>query len=341
MKWMGIGLAALLVVVAVLVIWKIPSRRDAGGASDAAPVPAQRGEEKNPEPAAITLTQLWDIQQKYFQQIKSFHFDMTMKTGTRPEGQQGEPVWERETRMSWTVDGEKYRIETEFLKQATATSQKAVYAFDGSHYQWLSGPRLYVEKSLDPNQVKYSPFLGSVPLFMPFGFAYRITTEKGVPTLRVNLEIFKSPETWAAVAKTAQGIQPTRMLDHDGVLVQFAEREQAGAKLSQQVFFAKDLGYFPIYTKSAGTTAGGQMTGHSRVTETKAIGSVLVPMRFEDTSKDSQGKESVTIMTVDPATAQVNQKIDPAVFATLVPQADIDSGKVKVVDTDALMKRRR
>jgi len=214
----------------------------------------------------ISASELWELQRKYFERISSFHFDMTITTEATGEDAKGMPApGKGEVGMSWTVEGEKYRIETSFANKETGGTDRAIYAFDGSQYQVLQGSTLLIQKTPEVEKVRYSPFLMSVPIFLAYGFAW--PESEGVP--QVNLEVMEKPETWAAAAKTARGMRRTRMLDQDGVVVALGEYERFGMKYTMEVFFSEDLGYFPIHWKTKTVAPEEESSGEWRVSKTR------------------------------------------------------------------------
>ncbi len=287
----------------------------------------------------ISASELWELQRKYFQGISSFHFDMTITTVATGEDAKGVPApGKNEVTMSWTVEGDKYRIGTSFQNKATGETDKAIYAFDGAQHQFLQGSTLFVEKTPDIEKVKYSPFLMSVPIFLAYGFAW--PESQGVP--QVNLGIMQRPETWAAAAKTTREIRRARTFDQDGVVLTLGEYERFGMRYSMEVFFAQDLGYFPIHWKTKTIAPAGESVGEWRVSKTKLVEGTVIPIRVEAEEASPQGKERIsTVIAVNAATAKINQKVAPDVFTSLLPEDDIQSGKIKVVDVDAQKKRPR
>jgi hypothetical protein len=300
-------------------------------------------QERAPEPAekeAISASELWDLQRAYFEDISSFHFDVTITSVVAGEDRTSSlSSGEYEMKISLTVEGEKYRIETTSKDKATGKTNRMIWAFDGSKYQHLVGSYVYTEKTPDAKKVReYSHLLANAPIFLAYGFP----REESVGVAQGKLEALKKPETWAAAAKVTRGMRRDRMFGRDGVVVTLGGYEKSfGAERSRELFFAQDLGYFPVYWEIKRVTSQGESLGTWRVSETKVVNGTVVPIVIEGEEPSPEGGPTISaVMVVDSATVKINEKVDPEIFTALVPEDDIQSGKIKVVDVNAQQKLR-
>lgn len=299
----------------------------------------------------ISAKELWNRQHLYFQKISSLEFDSTMTLILTEEQkrQMQSPSDKPEWRMVFACDGEKYRSEVSFLSFSTGKESKTITAYDGKSYQHFNkegnAAFLRVSKNIDKLPIfKWNPYMGPNQMLVPFLFVFRAGCPGGSSGVgedtfdSISLDTLQNAQTWSRLINATEKIQPTSIDGHHGLLVTVRKTEGTKEQSICEIFFAADFDYFPIYWKRL--SLDGEVLSKVEVLETKKCGTegIIIPLHIE--SKDYlKGKLMQSgIYEILPKTLKVNQEVDEKIFTIPVSQDDINSGRIRYIDLDALKK---
>lgn len=210
--------------------------------------------------------------------------------------------------LVFAAKGSRYRSAFSVSDSEGTTSGATVIAWDGRRYQ-VANSAGGGSVSTSKTQAKPDPYGTSNALLLPYEYAFWSGDLKTLSHLR-------SPATWSKLAKAAREVKEATVDGHQGITVSFAvTAASTNKKLTYNVFFARDLGYFPLqwdlhYPDGRISTC--------RVTSTKVFGSdterIVLPLRIEGTEEKDGRVRSRTTIEVDPASLQVNEQVEDSLF---------------------------
>jgi len=171
----------------------------------------------------ISAKELWNSQYLYFQNISSLEFHSTMELMFSEEMKQKQklPVEKLEITMDFSLDGNKYRSEVSFLDVSVGKKDKSITAYNGQLYQIFqaNAASLTVSKSTENMMIlRYNPYMGMIPILVPFGFAFHITPDVRFVD-QLSIDTLKKPEVWSRLVKDSGEVHQTNMNNHDGVSI--------------------------------------------------------------------------------------------------------------------------
>ena len=290
---------------------------------------------------------LWNRQHLYFQSISSLEFRSTMEFVFSEELKQKRksPVEKLEITMHFTSDGQMYRSEVSFVDFATGKRGKTITACNGELYQILqvaNAQVLSVSKSIENMPIlKHNPYMGMNQMLLPFAFGFHTGCSGGGSTAddapaSLSLDTLRKSATWSHLVKDTAEIRQTNMYGHDCLVVKLKKIKGVIRPGVYEIYFAADLGYFPIYYKQVDLQ--GMVILEVRVLNTAKHGTenIVIPLRIETKEYSDDGKlMQSSIAQIDSKTLKVNQGINTEVFTISASENDINSGVVRYVDIDA------
>lgn len=217
--------------------------------------------------------------------------------------------------------------ETSFFED-TGTTNRAKYAYNGTHFQELDATRTLGLTQKVPKVTFFEAF-PSLPILVPYLFVFDERTSYSFADL-IN------PNTWNDLAKRSRVVREGNHDGHPTFVVEVDNSGPHGTTIRYTVHLAKDLDFFPL-------AWSGQIKGANevRMNVSKYMrraysgGNIMIPLRVEVTDVGSQ--MPAYWISLDESTLQVGHQIAQEAFTIPSSQArrvyDADS-KVMLMTRD-------
>jgi hypothetical protein len=203
----------------------------------------------------------------------------------------------------WYFDGDRFRIESTPVQAGQPGSGgTSTKAYNGTKYQSLNGDAKHLIESKEPLEER------TIDVFNPLTPCYQFLFS---PNERPSWHIVKDPQRWELAARSARFVGNQIIDNRKYSIVEFRPPNDT---VTRRVFFAEDLGYFPMRWELYSATSVLGAVGS--VTEFKQIDGVLIPIRIDLESfplPNGRGGAKISV-NADSSTLLVNEPIDQEIF---------------------------
>ena len=262
-----------------------------------------------PEDAAMRVMM---AQKTYFQRIQSidsvYRVNLVPADPSRPRS---------DNQYRFVAKGDKFLHETTRLG---VEEPPILNAFNGKFLQRKDGDApLFFTRSLECNV----PDLLTVPMLSLHMFAIPIDRDH-------RWAQFGESNFWEGVAAKVKASREEKWDNHVCEILTIKGEHPLVDDMSYEVYFAKDLDYFPVRVLGRGraTKGGVSFQGDAEVKEFMTVsvsegGTVIIPIKVVATDYDEHGKLFQTATTVvDKALLKVNAKVEESLFTIHVGPND-------------------
>jgi len=266
------------------------------------------------------------------------HFSDSAFRGVPPEDRKIPQDIVQKGTLKYVESGGKFRIEAEAGAADSGAKDTEVSAFNGNRYQLLYKERKGLTTKKSP--LTLNPCRTSNPLTMVYTW---LLNDDSIHLLS---EV-KNEKSWQEKFATARYVGQRKEGEFNAAVVEFpytfGEVPESVGRAVVQVYFAEELGYYPVLVIAKSKDAG--RFGEIRVDKYKEFmidgQKVIVPLEFTQkmsvpTEDETSGKFSISLESI-----KINNPIDEDLFtisptlATVVEDADVTQ-----LEADKLSKER-
>lgn len=271
------------------------------------------------------LDKILKRQTAYFKSIDSVEFKHSHSTffNNALRKQVDVPVNRIDQYFYFAMSGTNYLSKLNYLDLKTKNKCAVTVAYNGQLYQNLENSFL----ALGTKGNSPVPYYTMLPLFVPFLWALP-------PSDAATFESFRKPDRFTSLASSASVLRKAEYLGHKGYEVKFTRQDSMGKATDYWVFFAKDMGYYPLRQQ---TIVAGQQTSETRILKIlSSDGKIPIPISIIAIGLDkAKGFKQTVCFKVDPRSLKVNHKLSKEKFTIPFSLAE----RVYDCDKERLLKK--
>jgi cell division protein FtsL len=246
------------------------------------------------------LNEIWQEASKLPSQISSYQFEGKF------DAKEGDPKRKPVTHLGkFWQSGSNFRVESELViphgMVVDPLVKGAVYAYNGSKFQWFMPGR----EALSFSNQSQHPGLYWLPnpVMLPYSW---------LAASKTNFSDIKDKKLWSSRFKEAQhdGSRTVNGIACELVILPKEENQDKA-----YVYFAKDLGYYPMKTKIIHGTSFMTVEVTQHTTLNTDDGVVVFPLSIVTKQVDDKGKEMVSVeWTILAPSIKINHRLDDDLF---------------------------